>query len=903
MRPRSGQTRAAVTEDGLEQRVLVPIALLGVASLVILMALPDDEPGRLAPAVDASGLTPPPTEHLLAVDAERNNKASRKAWFREVHRAPPGVEYKLIERRNGLAQVAKRNALAAAPPPPDGASWTERGSINQSGRMHAAAHSPDHATLYGGSALGGVWKSDLAGTTWTPIGDNLYGGAHWLAVNTGEPGEPDVVLAATDWGQVRVTRDDGATWLPPDGLDGAGQVRRVLTLTDGSEAVFALTERGGGYDLSRSTDGIETFDAVYDLGGFAGDLWAPRTGGGDLFLLTADGVQVSGDAGETWASAGPLPDGDWTRGELAGSEAGAPRLWAVLSGDGVRHLVRSDDAGASWTTVLETVDDYWGALNASIEDADRFAWGGVEVHRTRDGGDGFDVVNAWSDYYGDIENKLHADIMGIEVFTGEAGEELWYIATDGGLYRSTDRLDTVENLSLSGLRVSQYYDTHTSSRNPDHVIAGSQDQGWQVTTGVEQSGGILAFDQTISGDYGHLTSGDGSHELVFGVYPGFILVHLGETDPALGYIEFPDGENQAWLPPVVADPDAPESFFFCATRLWYYRYEQGELVWEPELWSDHDFGEADGEYLSAFAMSPVSPDRAWAATNYGRLFRSDDRGRTWTRADDDGPYAHYFYGSALLPSKTDPDVLMVGGSGYGGPAVYRSEDGGETWAPWADGLPDTTVYGLAEAPDGSGRVVAGTSTAAYRRDPGDSEWRDITGADAPVTAYWSAESLPHENTVRFGTYGRGIWDYAFEPSGDCTFGEDADGDGVPCQDDCDDSDPLTYPGADDVCDGIDRDCNPDVPEEFDEDGDGYPSCDDCNDRRDTTYPGAPEVCGNGIDENCDGEDSPNEACEGSPGDDDDESGGGCGCASGAGGAGGLGLVVLVGLAARRRRQA
>ena len=46
-----------------------------------------------------------------------------------------------------------------------------------------------------------------------------------------------------------------------------------------------------------------------------------------------------------------------------------------------------------------------------------------------------------------------------------------------------------------------------------------------------------------------------------------------------------------------------------------------------------------------------------------------------------------------------------------------------------------------------------------REDPGASEWVDVTDTRAPITIYWSVEALPHENTLRFGTYGRGIWDY------------------------------------------------------------------------------------------------------------------------------------------------
>lgn len=63
--------------------------------------------------------------------------------------------------------------------------------------------------------------------------------------------------------------------------------------------------------------------------------------------------------------------------------------------------------------------------------------------------------------------------------------------------------------------------------------------------------------------------------------------------------------------------------------------------------------------------------------------------------------------------------------------------------------------------------------------------------------------------------------------------------------DCDDSDPDTYNGADEFCDGEDNDCDGLDDEDFDADGDGYPrdpSCtpevvQDCNDSNPDVYPG------------------------------------------------------------------
>jgi hypothetical protein len=94
--------------------------------------------------------------------------------------------------------------------------------------------------------------------------------------------------------------------------------------------------------------------------------------------------------------------------------------------------------------------------------------------------------------------------------------------------------------------------------------------------------------------------------------------------------------------------------------------------------------------------------------------------------------------------------------------------------------------------------------------------------------------------------------------------------------DCDDTKASVKPGATEVCNGIDDDCDGQIDEGVnttfyrDADGDGYgiasnstlacsvpagyvSNTTDCDDTKASVKPGATEICGNGIDENCNGQ--------------------------------------------------
>ncbi len=129
----------------------------------------------------------------------------------------------------------------------------------------------------------------------------------------------------------------------------------------------------------------------------------------------------------------------------------------------------------------------------------------------------------------------------------------------------------------------------------------------------------------------------------------------------------------------------------------------------------------------------------------------------------------------------------------------------------------------------------------------------------------SAKPLESVTTEPTGNGGSGSTDDS---------GVDIDRDGVDASADCDDQNSAVYPGADEVCDGLDNDCDDAVDEDVlttwytDADADGYGDqplgsgdCDtpegavtaagDCDDGDATISPGALEVC-DGVDNDCDG---------------------------------------------------
>jgi uncharacterized protein (TIGR03382 family) len=155
---------------------------------------------------------------------------------------------------------------------------------------------------------------------------------------------------------------------------------------------------------------------------------------------------------------------------------------------------------------------------------------------------------------------------------------------------------------------------------------------------------------------------------------------------------------------------------------------------------------------------------------------------------------------------------------------------------------------------------------------------------------------------------------------------DADADGWAACEDCDDALGTVHPGVEELCNGVDDDCDSTIDQDptdgstwyADADGDGYTdpelslvSCDqpegyaaateeDCDDQDPGSFPGASEVPDDGVDQDCDGDDLvPDE--RGDTGKDEGKASGRA-CQTGGGG-GSLAALGLLLVALLRRRAA
>jgi hypothetical protein len=762
------------------KKALIFFSLLTLIILVIF----------LVPAGQDKISYPQPTNGtMVKTDMEEKNLATtREKWIETMHRTAPGANWREIEyktamdrQKQGLnAAYSSRNGKVTVAEDALRGEWIERGSNNQAGSVFDIDFDTETNELYLVSSGGSLFKTDFYLQYWEMVNDRFIFSPGLLRIL--RLADDTKRLVALINREPHFSNDMGLTWQSANAYqaDGWGQVKDAfVTRIDDQDVILVLakTSYWNDFYLYLSVDQGESYTRIhrfntYDDGNLA---MAHIRKTGEIYLIEQTQANLSNihrynhsnrDL-ELLRSNSPHAFGESGRGNLAGVQIGSDTL-KLISYNGNNEVYSSLDTGATWNYLSSLPVTPWEIrLFISSQNPDLLLIGAVECYRSLNGGKNWQLINSWAEYYGDVYGKLHADIMQFDEFLDQDGNHFVTISNHGGLSISYDNTLTNDNIGLYDLNVSQYYSVRTSPKDPEFVMAGSQDQGLQ--RGYLRGKTTANLDQVISGDYGHNVFTKGGDRF-WTVYPGGWVSHY--SNPQVGYLdgswELKSENETVWIPPLVAGPDPDRDEVILAggnlnggpgSHLIRLSYQFGIQTEQMPF----DFRAASGSEISAIGISPVNPEKWYVATNNGRFYYSSDGGQHFTESSSYVSGAHYLYGACILPSTLDEQTVYLSGSGYSTASVVISRDGGISFEAMDNGLPPTMVFGLAANEDES-LLFAATEAGPWVYFREKEQWFDLAGTVAPTQTYWSVEYIGETKTVRFGTYGRGIWDFVIEES-------------------------------------------------------------------------------------------------------------------------------------------
>ncbi|MBI5915104.1 MAG: T9SS type A sorting domain-containing protein, partial [Bacteroidetes bacterium] len=713
----------------------------------------------------------------------------REAWIELLHKTAPGTNWREIDLQNlrQLQEMRPRSGNRSLEYFADSTlvgEWSERGSNNLAGSLRTVDYDPSSDKIYGISDGGCLWKGELDGGNWTILNDDIRLHPDLLKVLPSDTG--GVRIVASLGKRLRYSDDEGQTWansvFSPNFYDDWGRPMELLALADSAQTLYylVLTWDSAPWEarvwLYRSTNGGANFTRIKNFGHGADykiSMWQPFQSNEvyvldhseKLYAVQADSVPLLHDIST-------LPPGaDLV---LTGQKNGATLTFYALADN--QNVFKSTDGGQVWELQGTTPESAWSVgMMCSPFDPDKLFMGGVNCHSSFDGGVNWGPVNEWWEYYGNLD-LLHADIMDLKAFQKTDGTPFMLVANHGGLHISYDHLETTENIGLSGLNISQYYDVLTNPLHPNYIYTGSQDQGWQWTTGA-LGDGPLNFTQQWSGDYGMMQLTN-NYESFWTQYPGGIMDfyryaltlpnpwpdsewHLeGDDKPAVGWIvptattAYPDGNSVFIGGGKVGG--GPGSYLILLSASTSPPYAISAYQFDYDFKQNSNSGSG---LISAIEQSPADPDRIFVTTSDGTFFYSHDAGSTWTKsAGFSGPTTDWIYTADILASRTDPNVLWLSGSGYSNPPVFKSVNGGQTFVQMSNGLPPTLIQELVANPDET-MLFGASAIGPFVYVVAENKWYPMVGEQTPLQWYTCVEYVENEDIVRFGTMGRGIWDF------------------------------------------------------------------------------------------------------------------------------------------------
>lgn len=750
--------------------------------------------------------------------------------------------------------------------------WRDIGPVIQGGRLVDIEVVPGQPySFYVAYASGGVWKTDNNGVTFEPLSDpwpSMIIGD--IALDPNDPntlwigtGENNASRSSYGGMGVYLSRDGGRT-VQHMGLGDSDRIGKILVDPSDSKRILVgaagkLYSSGGQRGVFLSEDAGQSWTevlpggpwtGVIDMafepgnsqtvyaatwersrrpwnfveGGDGSAIWRSRDGGRS-FQRLSDGLpsgQYVGRIGLATAASSPqtlyacidnqepLPESEWDMGDapltpkrlrnmsreqfLSHSKAqieafiqsndlqtdiDADDLISMLSNDQLSmqqlideisdanaslfntdikslELYRSDDGGDSWARthdspiqkVVYSYGYYFGQCRVSPVDPDRVYLLGVPIITSADGGKTFEGIN---------QPSVHVDHQSMWIDPNHPDRLL--LGNDGGLDMSFDGGKSW--ITVDSQPVGQFYSVAVDMADPYNVYGGLQDNGTLKGSSRNRWQDGPTFERINGGDGMHVNIDDRDGTVYTGYQFGWYSRSgkdgrhevrprdkLGE--PALRY---------NWNTPVKLSPHNQDIVYFGANRL-YRSMDRGQ-TWtsiSADLSQSKERGDVPYATLTTLAESPLSFGLLWAGTDDGQLWVTESSGHQWTDVADRLPAKRWV--SRVVASAHQRDRAYVTFNGYRdddiAAYVFATDNLGQRWRNISANLPAEPVNVLVEDPVNAEVLYVGTDRGVYVSIDRGNHWHALQGG-LPNVPVHDLVVHPRERELVAGTHGRSIW--------------------------------------------------------------------------------------------------------------------------------------------------
>ncbi|KAA1244651.1 T9SS type A sorting domain-containing protein [Aquimarina sp. RZ0] len=610
------------------------------------------------------------------------------------------------------------------------------------GRLNVVTFNPTNPNeIWVGAAGGGIWRSDDAGATWIPKGDQIPN----LTVSdiVFHPTNPDIIyLASGDFdgrfnpsiGVLKST-DHGESW-QITGLNYEQKdfqlISHLLIDPTNPNTIFATSVAG----IFKSIDGGANWELKNGTTVF-NDIVYKEGSSSVLFATSIDTeFYISTDNGENWTSSSVgLSAAGFGRLDIA-TTTSDPEF---IIGINANSVFKSIDGGMSWSVItkpptFETQRGYNQTVIIAPDNKDLILLGGVDGWRSIDGGDSWEKYMNGYWQSGDPFFYVHSDHHDLEFLPGSTTEV--FSANDGGLFKGDITSNDAWTDLSSGLAITQYYKLAGTPQNADFILAGAQDNDvthYDGTTWVNRnfvSDGVEALWNYSNSDIAWSCSQFGKLERTTD----------GWATPTT-QLTTPNGAGFVW--PLEIDPIDPTTIYGGFNNI-YKSTNSGDS------WTNLNF---PGGTPNVITIAPSNNQVIYVGDG-SKVYMTTDGGVNWNNLSL--PVQGLIRSIAV--NSTVPEEVYICYARYNaGNKVFKSTDSGSNWTNISGTLPNLPANKIVYLTGGDGDLFLGTDIGVFHKNDLATDW-ELFGEGLPAVVVNDIEIHYGTEKLRVATYGRGIWE-------------------------------------------------------------------------------------------------------------------------------------------------